>query len=1041
MPTIVSIRAREVYDSRGNPTVEVDLCTEAALFRAAVPSGASTGIYEALELRDGDKGRLLGKGVQKAVDNVNTIIAPALIGRDVTEQKALDKLMVETIDGTKNEWGWSKSKLGANAVLAVSMAICRAGAAACESTLYEYIAKISGQPTDKFVMPVPSFNVINGGSHAGNRLACQEFMILPVGAATFREAMEIGAEVYHTLKGVIKKKYGQDACNVGDEGGFAPSVQDNNEALDILMEAIEKSGHASKVQIGTDVAASEFYIADTKKYDLDFKNSGGSPESMKKTAVEMVDYYKAWIDKYPLISIEDPFDQDDWDAYTLFQSLVGGSVQIVGDDLLVTNPCRVATAIKKKACNALLLKVNQIGSVTEAIVAAMMAIKKGWGVMVSHRSGETEDSFIADLVVGLRAGQIKTGAPCRSERLAKYNQLLRIEEELSGQSLYAGKQFRIIGLNAVPLSGSLTVSTLKTAPIEGQVPGTSGLRKKTKVFMEGYYLHNFVQSVFDALLSEGTPVEGGTLVVSGDGRYWNREAIQIIIQIALANGVGRIWLGTGGLLSTPAVSAVIRSRGGGFEPFGGFICSASHNPGGITEDFGIKYNCENGGPAPEKVTGKMVECTAKITEIKMCQAVPVVDLSKPGSFTIDDRIIEVFDTVEDHLSLLKECFDFGQIRKLIARPDFTFVFDSMSGVQGPYARKILEEELGGKPGSCINSDPKEDFGGPDSAWHGHADPNLTYAVDLVAAMGMNAKGEKVDTKKPVPTFGAGADGDADRNIIFGSQFFVSPSDSLAMIVANADCIPQFVRQGGLKGCARSMPTSCAVDIVARKKGLDCFEVPTGWKFFGNLMDSGTAYFPDKKTYTPFVCGEESFGTGSDHVREKDGMWAVLAWLQIMAARTEKAGKLVSVEEIAKAHWAEYGRNYYARYDYEGVDKPKAEEMMAMLSGKSGQLQGSSIQGMEIQSNDVFEYTDPVDGSVSKNQGLRFIFVDGSRIVFRLSGTGVAGATVRVYLEKYVAPGGKLDEHAFDIVKPLASIALELSELEKYTGRSEPSVIT
>jgi len=440
---IVTLRAREIFDSRGNPTVEVDLCTEAALFRAAVPSGASTGIYEALELRDQDKGRLLGKGVLKAVSNVNDIIAPRLIGMDVTDQKGIDAAMVEELDGSKNEWGWSKAKLGANAILAVSMAACRAGAAASEMPLYQYIAKIAGKPTDRFVMPVPSLNVINGGSHAGNRLACQEFMILPTGASTFKEAMIIGAEVYHTLKKVIQKKYGQDAVNVGDEGGFAPCFQDNNEALDLLMEAIKTSGHESKVKIGTDVAASEFYDAKTKKYDLDFKNPDTARgDEMKKTGEEMIALYEDWIKKYPFVSIEDPFDQDDWEMYTAFTEKVGKEQQIVGDDLLVTNPLRIKKALEVKACNALLLKVNQIGSLTEAIEAANMSMAAGWGVMVSHRSGETEDSFIADLVVGLRTGEIKTGAPCRSERLAKYNQLIRIEEELGGLCSYAGEGFR-----------------------------------------------------------------------------------------------------------------------------------------------------------------------------------------------------------------------------------------------------------------------------------------------------------------------------------------------------------------------------------------------------------------------------------------------------------------------------------------------------------------------------------------------------------------------------------------------------------------------
>jgi len=444
---ICEVRAREIFDSRGNPTVEVDLCTECALFRAAVPSGASTGIYEALELRDDDKSRLLGKGVLKAVNNVNNLIGPKIVGMDVTKQVQIDKLMVETLDGTTNEWGWCKSKLGANAILAVSMAVCRAGAAASKMPLYKYIATLSQKPTDKFVMPVPSFNVINGGSHAGNRLACQEFMILPVGASSFKQAMEIGAEVYHTLKGVIKKKYGQDACNVGDEGGFAPSVQDNDEALDVLMDAIEKSGHKDKVKIGTDVAAAEFYSDKTQLYDLDFKNPASAPE-MKKTSDQLMDVYKNWFAKYPFVSIEDPFDQDDWAAYTKFQAMVGNSMQIVGDDLLVTNPKRVQKALDVKACNALLLKVNQIGSITEALEATMMAQFAGWGVMVSHRSGETEDSFIADLVVGLRTGEIKTGAPCRSERLAKYNQLLRIEEELGPRCSYAGEAFRSVGCPA-----------------------------------------------------------------------------------------------------------------------------------------------------------------------------------------------------------------------------------------------------------------------------------------------------------------------------------------------------------------------------------------------------------------------------------------------------------------------------------------------------------------------------------------------------------------------------------------------------------------
>merc|ERR1719258_466011 len=411
------------------------------MFRAGCPSGASTGAYEALELRDGDKGRYLGKGCLTAVKNINDTIGPKLIGLDPTKQADIDKAMVEELDGTKNEWGWSKSKLGANAILAVSMAIARAGAASKSMPLYKYIAELAGKPTDKFVMPVPSFNVINGGSHAGNRLACQEFMILPTGAKSFTEAMQIGAEVYHSLKSVTKAKYGQDAINVGDEGGFAMPVQDNNEALDVLMEAIEKAGHTDKVKLGTDVAASEFFVKDTNNYNLDFKNPDSTPDKYK-SGEDMVDYYKNWVDNYPFVSIEDPFDEDDFDTYAKFTAAIGDKIQIVGDDLTVTNPTRVRMGIEKKACNALLLKVNQIGSVTEAIEACKISQEAGWGVMVSPRSGETEDTFISDLVVGLRTGQIKTGAPCRSERLAKYNQLLRIEEELGDAATFAGAAFR-----------------------------------------------------------------------------------------------------------------------------------------------------------------------------------------------------------------------------------------------------------------------------------------------------------------------------------------------------------------------------------------------------------------------------------------------------------------------------------------------------------------------------------------------------------------------------------------------------------------------
>ncbi|KAL8445312.1 hypothetical protein Emed_005739 [Eimeria media] len=430
-------------DSRGNPTVEVDLKTEQGCFRAAVPSGASTGIYEALELRDGDKSRFNGKGVLKAVENVNKVLAPALVGKDCTKQAELDKLMVEELDGSKNEWGWCKSKLGANAILAVSMALCRAGAAAKGIPLYKYVAQLSGNPEDKFVMPVPCFNVINGGKHAGNKLAMQEFMIAPTGATSIREAIRMGAEVYQALAKCVKAKYGLDATNVGDEGGFAPNITNPKEAMDLLVEAIKAAGHTGKVKIMTDIAASEFYCDKTKSYDLDFKTPDND-KSMVKSGEQLKDVYKDWAKEYPIVSIEDPFDQDDFASYAALTAEIGSQVQIVGDDLLVTNPTRIKKALENKACNALLLKVNQIGSVTEAIEACRLSQKNGWGVMVSHRSGETEDSFIADLVVGLRTGQIKTGAPCRSERLCKYNQLMRIEEQLQDRCTYAGEKFRSV---------------------------------------------------------------------------------------------------------------------------------------------------------------------------------------------------------------------------------------------------------------------------------------------------------------------------------------------------------------------------------------------------------------------------------------------------------------------------------------------------------------------------------------------------------------------------------------------------------------------
>eukprot|EP01138_Halocafeteria_seosinensis_P013766 gb/GECG01014057.1/.p1 GENE.gb/GECG01014057.1/~~gb/GECG01014057.1/.p1 ORF type:complete len:476 (+),score=65.48 gb/GECG01014057.1/:1-1428(+) len=439
---IQDITARPVIDSRGTPTVEAVVhMGNGSSFRSIVPSGASTGEFEALEMRDGGKA-WNGKGVSKAVDNIHKIIAPGLKGADPSNQRSIDETMIRRLDGSRNEWGWSKEKLGANAILAVSMAVSQAGAAAKEVPLYQHLCELSS--TKQMVLPVPSFNIINGGSHAGNNLAMQEFMMLPTGAGSFTEAMQMGCETYQHLKGIIKNQYGKDAINVGDEGGFAPPLSDARQCLDLISEAIEKAGYTGKIEMGLDVAASEFYNGEQKVYELDFKNSEKSPDQ-KLPAEKLMSVYEDLVSQYPIVSIEDPFDQEDWQAYTDFCQRMGNKIQIVGDDLLVTNPIRVEQAIERKAANALLLKINQIGTVTESIEAVNLAKGAKWGVMASHRSGETEDTYIADLAVGLATGQIKSGAPCRSERLAKYNQLLRIEDQLGSKAAYAGKNFRFPG--------------------------------------------------------------------------------------------------------------------------------------------------------------------------------------------------------------------------------------------------------------------------------------------------------------------------------------------------------------------------------------------------------------------------------------------------------------------------------------------------------------------------------------------------------------------------------------------------------------------
>ena len=589
---------------------------------------------------------------------------------------------------------------------------------------------------------------------------------------------------------------------------------------------------------------------------------------------------------------------------------------------------------------------------------------------------------------------------------------------------------------------------MATAPIDGQKPGTSGLRKKTKVFMGEHYLENFCASVFDALIATGTKVEGSTLCVSGDGRFHNKTAIQVIIKMAAAYGVKSVWCGTDGLLSTPAMSAVIRTRGAGFVPIGGFILSASHNPGGIDEDFGIKYNCENGGPAPEKVTNLIYENTTKITSYKLCKDLPDVDLTKAATHELAPGFsVEVFPCVEDHVKLLQKVFDFDAIKALLSRPDMSFLMDGMGGVAGPYAHALFVQELGLEPSCLRGCTPSEDFGG------GHPDPNLIYAASLVELMGLKPDGSAAGDAAvaSAPVLGAAADGDADRNMVLGRGFFVTPSDSLAVIAAHAHLLPWVARGGGVKALARSMPTSGAVDRVAAKLGLPLYETPTGWKFFGNLMDSHLLGGAD---LTPLLCGEESFGTGSSHVREKDGLWAVLCWLSILAHHNLHTphGALVGVGDVVRQHWREFGRNFYTRYDYEEVDAAKANELVARLEelgarhaqeGMSAERPVALRNGFELVALDQFRYEDPVDGSVATKQGVRVLFADGSRIIVRLSGTGSVGATVRIYIEKYQPPGDEeaLGAETAQALAPLVDLALELTQIAELTGRDAPTVIT
>lgn len=544
----------------------------------------------------------------------------------------------------------------------------------------------------------------------------------------------------------------------------------------------------------------------------------------------------------------------------------------------------------------------------------------------------------------------------------------------------------------------MNILTNQTTPFEGQRPGTSGLRKKVKVFEQPRYLENFVQSVFNCL----EDYQGATLVVGGDGRYFNRKAIQTIIKMAAANGFGEVIVGQNGLLSTPATSCIIRK----YRTFGGFILSASHNPGGPNEDFGIKYNISNGGPAPEKVTEAIYAQTQVIKEYKIADA-PDIDLDTIGEKVMGETKIKIINPVTDYAELMAKLFDFDLIRQLFKSGKFRMRYDAMNAVTGPYAKYILEDILRAPKGTVVNGTPLEDFGGL------HPDPNLVYAKSLVDEM----------FSENAPDFGAASDGDGDRNMILGKNFYVNPSDSLAVIVANFWIAPGYDR--GLTGVARSMPTSSAVDRVARGMGMSCYETPTGWKFFGNLLDANKAT----------ICGEESFGTGSNHVREKDGLWAVLYWLNIIAAQT------TSVENIVKTHWKKYGRNFYSRHDYEKVDSVIAKEIMDSMLAKAEESVGKYFGNYEVKTFDDFTYIDPIDKSESKNQGIRILFTDGSRIVFRLSGTGTQGATIRIYIEKYEPSSGRHDTDPQVALAELIDIAEEISGVKEKTGRKAPDVIT
>jgi len=544
----------------------------------------------------------------------------------------------------------------------------------------------------------------------------------------------------------------------------------------------------------------------------------------------------------------------------------------------------------------------------------------------------------------------------------------------------------------------MMISTVSTTPFSDQKPGTSGLRKAVIVFQTAHYLENFIQSIFDAF----DTCAGKTLALGGDGRFYNRHAIQVILKMAAANGFACIKVGHRGILSTPATSCVIRK----YHTDGGIILSASHNPGGPDGDFGVKFNTANGGPAPEKVTEAMFARSKVIDTYKILDA-PDVDIDTVGESKLGEMTVEVIDSVADYQALMESLFDFDRIHHLLTSDHFRLCIDSMHAVTGPYAHAIFEQRLGASAGTVIGGTPLEDFGG------GHPDPNLVYAHDLVEIL----------FKEDGPDFGAASDGDGDRNMILGRNFFVTPSDSLAILTANAALVPGY--KDGIAGVARSMPTSQACDRVAAKLGIDCYETPTGWKFFGNLMDAG------KVT----LCGEESFGTGSNHIREKDGLWAVLFWLDIVAARKQ------SVEEIVRDHWRSYGRNYYSRHDYENVDSDRAHATVDRLRTLVPTLKGTKYGSYEVDYGDDFAYTDPVDGSVSQNQGIRIGFTDGSRIVLRLSGTGTQGATLRAYFESYESNPDQQNQETQKALGELIAIAENIAQIHDTTQMEQPTVIT